>query len=440
MAFDPASSLVPGVTDVNNGPDVMAYALGPTSVDLLAPTAAVAAIAPVTTPGVQTLDVAVTYADNTAVDATTLGTGDVVVTGPGGFRGVPALISVTPAGPAPQIVAHYTLAMLRPFDAGDNGTWTVETVAGEVKDTAGNAIVAGAIGSFTVNVPLGDGPDLAAGSLQGALPAFVVGGARQKLKPLVFTLANTGNAPATGAVTVRLLASADNVADPGDAVVVELPNRKLKLAPGKSKVFKLKPPAFPAVADGTYRLIAVADAGGTLPERMESNNAASLATPVLISAPFVDLGVSSPSLSGKLVPGKKATLLVTARNEGNQTAKGVQRLTVRLTTDPANPAAVWRTTEATVKLNLKPRASKLLRSKLTLPADLPPGSYFVVVELAAGGPWGADPDPSDNVATSPAAAAVHHLDRQQPPALQGFGGDGHSSGSHLSPYLHRGRH
>ena len=406
LEFDPASELVPGVADANNGPDVIAYSLGAASIDLSAPTAAVAAIAPVTTPGVTTLDIDVTYADNTAVDATTLGTGDVVVTGPGGFRGVPAFTGATPAGSAPQVVAHYRLSLPRAFDAGDNGTWTIETAAGEVKDTAGNAAAAAAIGTFAVNVPLGDGPDLAAGALQGAVPASLVGGARQKLKPLLFTLTNTGNAPAAGTVTVRLLASADAVPDAADAVVLQLPNKKLKLAPGKSKVFKLKPPAIPPVADGDYRLIAVADDGGTLPERMESNNAALLAMPVRIAAPFVDLAVASPSLSGRLAPGKKATLLLTARNEGNQAARGVQRVTVRLTADPNNSAAASRTLETSLKLNLKPGASKLLRAKLTLPADLPPGGYFVVVELAAGAPRGADPDPSDNVATSAAAAAV----------------------------------
>jgi hypothetical protein len=74
---------------------------------------------------------------------------------------------------------------------------------------------------------------------------------------------------------------------------------------------------------------------------------------------------------------------------------------VTLTTDPANPAAAARTFETTLTLNLKPGASKLLRAKLALPADLPAGSYFVVVRLA-----GDDPDATDDVATSAAAYPV----------------------------------
>ncbi len=58
-----------------------------------------------------------------------------------------------------------------------------------------------------------------------------------------------------------------------------------------------------------------------------------------------------------------------------------------------------------LRLRLKPGATGLVRAKLALPADLAPGSYFVVVETLTGTPW-TDPDPSDDTATSASPVAV----------------------------------
>ena len=60
---------------------------------------------------------------------------------------------------------------------------------------------------------------------------------------------------------------------------------------------------------------------------------------------------------------------------------------------------------ATLKLNLKPGATKALRAKLALPADLPAGSYFIVVVLLPAPGW-SDTDATDNAATSAAPYAV----------------------------------
>jgi hypothetical protein len=397
-------TFIAGVTDTNATTDVVALA---TSTDSQAPTAAVL-VGPLTAQA-PFFEFAVNYTDETAMDVASLGTGDVIVTGPNGFREVATLWTKGPATGGPLASGGYRI--LPPggvFDAAANGTYTVEAVAGEVKDTAGNALAAGPIGTFTIDIPLGDGPDLQAVSLQGAIKGTLVGGpagAKQKLKPLVLSVTNAGNQPAAGAFSVRVVASADAVYDTGDATVAELPNQKLKLAPGKSKTLKLKLGALPALPDGDYRLFAVVDAGGALAERLESNNAALLATPVHVAAPFTDVGIASPLLTGRLAAGRKATLLVTARNDGTQWLKGIQPVRVRLTVDPSNPAAVSRTIDTTLKLNLKPGATKALRAKLTLPADLPAGSYSLIVELLPAPGW-TDADGSDNAATGATVFSV----------------------------------
>jgi len=133
--------------------------------------------------------------------------------------------------------------------------------------------------------------------------------------------------------------------------------------------------------------------------------AARSATAAPVGSGTVARTFTQPVLTGRLAPGKKATLLVTASNGGNQTAKGVQQVRVKLTTNPAEPAAAARAIDTSLKLNLKPGATRALHAKLTLPTDLRAGSYFVVVELLPGAPW-TDPNPANDVATSAGAYAV----------------------------------
>jgi Tol biopolymer transport system component len=406
------ATFAPGVTDANGaGDDLLAMPLAGLAAPPLSPPAAAAGPLPlVISPGGATYEFDVTFSDAYLIDPFVVEGDEIVVTGPGGFRQAASMVGFPPEDFARTVTAHYSIpAPGGAWGPEDNALYTVEVLADQVRSTSGLAVPAGpvAAGVFGVDVPLPNGPDLEATALAGAVPPAVVGGpgTRQKIKPLALSVTNSGNQPAVGVVTVRLVASADAVADPGDAVVVELAGRKLKLAPGKSKVFKLKPASFPAVADGDYRLLAVVDAGGVMTERRELNNSAALAAPVRIAAPFVDLGLSSPALTGRPAAGKKATLLVTAANGGNQDARGVQAVRVRLTTNPADPGAVSRAVDTTLKLNLKPGATKALRAKLTLPTDLPAGSYIVVVELLAGAPW-TDPNAANDVATSAGAYAV----------------------------------
>jgi len=406
LANNDVSLVAPAVSDVNGAPDLLARTLPNGPLDSRPPTIAAGTLTGVTTSGGLFYDFDVTYADDTQLDAATLGAGDLVVTGPNGYRQPVALLSATPS--AAQVSARYrVVAPNGVFDAAANGAYAVEVAPGEVADFSGNTVAAGPVAgaTFTVNIPMPDGPDLQATTLTGAVPPSLIAGAKQKLKPLLLTVTNGGTAPATGTVSIRVVASADAVADANDAVVAVQPRVKLKLLPGQTKVLKVKAASMPAVADGDYRLMALVDAGGVLPERLESNNAAALAAPVHIAAPFVDVGIAGPTLTGKLAAGKKATLLLTARNDGNKIAKGAQPVRVRLTADSANPAAASREFDTTLKLSLKPGATKSLRTKLTLPADLPSGSYFVVVELLPAPGW-LDTDATDNAATSAAPYTV----------------------------------
>lgn len=120
-------------------------------VDDVAPSAALSA-QPVTASGGQLYSFSVTYADDTDVDLTTLGNGNIVVTGPNSFSEAASLISVDQSSNSPSVTASYSL--IPPggsWDANANGTYTVSVQAGQVGDIAGNDIAAGALGAFSVS-------------------------------------------------------------------------------------------------------------------------------------------------------------------------------------------------------------------------------------------------------------------------------------------------
>jgi Ca2+-binding RTX toxin-like protein len=105
-------------------------------------------------PGTYTFTV--TFSDDAAVNAATLGQGDVRVTGPNGYEQVARFYSVDSRANGLSRTATYRInAPGGFFDAADNGTYKVWLRPGEVLDTNANAAGAAApIGTFGVNTPL----------------------------------------------------------------------------------------------------------------------------------------------------------------------------------------------------------------------------------------------------------------------------------------------
>jgi GH25 family lysozyme M1 (1,4-beta-N-acetylmuramidase) len=114
-------------------------------------TAAPTATLPVQSPGAgaSTFDFNVNYADATAgVDSTTIGAGDVTVTGPNSFSQAASSLGYN----STTGVATYRInAPGGLWNADDNGTYTVSQNASQVKDAYGNTRAAGTIGTFVAN-------------------------------------------------------------------------------------------------------------------------------------------------------------------------------------------------------------------------------------------------------------------------------------------------
>ncbi len=103
----------------------------------------------------------VTYSDNDSLDVTTLGTGDVQVTGPNGFSQLAKFIGTDTAGNGSKRTATYELSSAPGggWDSTDNGTYSIALLANQVKDVSGNAATAKTLGQFSVNLPALPPPD-----------------------------------------------------------------------------------------------------------------------------------------------------------------------------------------------------------------------------------------------------------------------------------------
>ena len=122
------------------------------NIDDVAPTAMLLSVQdPVD--GDATLTFVVRYADDTAVDASTLGVGDVLVTGPGDFSQIATFIQATSGDDTSPIDATYSVAAPGgTWEGGDDGTYAVTVQSDEVADNSGNPLHGGQLGTFDVGL------------------------------------------------------------------------------------------------------------------------------------------------------------------------------------------------------------------------------------------------------------------------------------------------
>lgn len=103
--------------------------------------------------GATTYDFTVTYSDNEAVNVTTLGDGDVRVTGPNGFNQLATLVSVDAnSNGTPRTATYRIAAPGGKWDGPDAGTYSVAIEPNQVTDLLGNVTPSSNIGTFGVTI------------------------------------------------------------------------------------------------------------------------------------------------------------------------------------------------------------------------------------------------------------------------------------------------
>jgi hypothetical protein len=146
-ARDAAGNLIPIVT-------LGSFRIAIGTPDTAAPTATLSAPA-VLVPGGATHDFMIEHRDNVAVDEGTIGTGDVRVTGPGGFNELASFVSLSssPAVGSGRLATYRITAPGLAWDHADDGSYTISIEPNQVRDTNSNPLAAGAVGTLTVHVP-----------------------------------------------------------------------------------------------------------------------------------------------------------------------------------------------------------------------------------------------------------------------------------------------
>ncbi len=166
------------------------------------PPVAAAKAPDITAPGTQPAVFTVTYTDNNAVNAATINTGNVAVTAPDGTTRVAALMSIDSGMSGPVRVATYSIpAPAGGWSTGNEGSYVINMVGGEVSDLNGNSIPAGAIGAFNVKI---GAPDTTPPAVTGAAPNITTAGTQAETFSITYTDASAVNAStiASGNVTV----------------------------------------------------------------------------------------------------------------------------------------------------------------------------------------------------------------------------------------------
>jgi len=223
-------------------------------------------------------------------------------------------------------------------------------------------------------------------SIAGALPAAVVGGAKVKA-----TASVTVSVPASKALTAPATVTLYISPAPSftGSTQVGLPI-SVKIKAGRSKTFRVRLSAFPAVPDGTYYLLAaVKDPDGSV---------TGVAGPTLkIAAPFVTTAVAAVRpLPATGIPGKRAGLAMTLTDTGNVPASGTVTLTVL---GNVTGGATQTLAALPLRVKLKPDVPHAYRVKFTLPAGLPAGTYDLTASLGVSAL-------GDNTADGTAASTI----------------------------------
>jgi hypothetical protein len=131
--------------------DVQVYADGAVT-DAEAPIPLLS-VSDITVGGSPTHQFAVTYTDDTAVAVSSIGAGDVMVVDPGGSTNPVSFVGIDePTDGTPRTASYALDAPGGLWDASDNGAYEVLMVYGEVRDSTGNEIAGGSLGSFQVNI------------------------------------------------------------------------------------------------------------------------------------------------------------------------------------------------------------------------------------------------------------------------------------------------
>jgi uncharacterized delta-60 repeat protein len=360
-------------------------------VDTTPPTANVPT-APVAANDAPNLDITVDFSDDTALELSSITSGIITVTGPGGYSAPGQLLSgsLTPSTGNPNS-AQAVFSVPAPggfFSKADNGIYTILLNGGHLSDLAGNIAASATLSSFTIALPAPpSAPDL-----RGSIPSVPKTVQPQSSKnSITLHLTNTGSKAFKGTLPIKLYASSSPSFDPDSAVLLANTSAKVNLAAAKgSENISLNFAAPASITDGSYHIIAVLDPANKITEQFKSNNIMVASGSTHFIAPVVDLSATLVgSIPSRVTKKKKATVEVRITNLGTVAAKGPAMLSVFASSDQVlNTSIDTLLVKQTSTISLLPKASKTFILTLSDPSQLANVSDFMLAQIAFLGKQG----------------------------------------------------
>jgi hypothetical protein len=164
------------------------------------------------------------------------------------------------------------------YTYGDNlaagSYFLIASMNADGTNTAPTRAVTGANGTGTAVKVVPATVDLAT-SFRDSPPLLVAPG---QIDSTLVTIQNQGNVTAGGTISVSLYASADGTLGSSDTLLLSVPARKIRLAPGRSITFRLRFTAPAARAAGSYKLLASTVSAVNLVDANVINDVASIST------------------------------------------------------------------------------------------------------------------------------------------------------------------
>lgn len=208
---------------------------------------------------------------------------------------------------------------------------------------------------------------------------------RNGVYSVVLDVVNTGDGPTTGAFQVSLFLSADGVAGNADDVRVGSGTVTGILAAGARRQLTLSLSIPGDQPFGTFRVVAVADAGQVEAEADETNNVRIAEVPVeVVPAPPDLIFVTDPAGSPRIFRGVPDTVSMEIRNQGQGAALSPFNVSVYLSADALAGSDDVKVGEARIAQVIEPGQTVLVRVPVAAPPQMGLGLYRWWAQIDAG--------------------------------------------------------
>jgi len=376
---------------------------GGTGTDKLSPTAALIGVPSADPSGVGFL-INVSYTDDVDLDTTSIGNGDILVTGPGGYSEFGKLVAITNNTKGLR-TAQYLVA--NPIFRGG---YTITVQSSEVKDTSNNFVQPTTLGTFTAGfvnsgaggtgVPTGGGPSFASPDVSAAVTDIPESVATLGKGKVTVRVTNLGDNKTPTKFKIGIFLSDNRVLGSADPLLKEFTiNRRLQGGQSKSFTVEVK---FPDVPAGNYIVAALADSSGVLKEPNESNNVGFSTNTVLVKVPNVDLAPTFVSkLPTEVVGGDDGRVTLNIANKGTATFNNGANITLYASADGVLDTTIDPVVRQISGLPLKigHGSDKNVKVDFNYPTNLPDGNYKLIATVDAG--TAVDTDTTNNTAVTP---------------------------------------